>query len=79
MFCYIRKKFFIDYLQTYFDFFNEMPRNLMIFGTFAFFVFFSLRYFCTATLGRKRNSGTFSTVSQLVENYFFDKLRRFLL
>ena len=24
--------------------------------------------------GRKRNSGTFSTVSQLVENYFFDKL-----
>ena len=45
------------------------------FGAFAFFVFSSLRYFRTATLGRKRNSGTFSTVSQLVENYFFDKLK----
>ena len=39
MFCYIRKKFFIDHLQTYFDFFNEMPRNLMISGHLRFSFF----------------------------------------
>ena len=39
MFCYIRKKFFIDHFQTYFDFFNEMPRNLMISGHLRFSFF----------------------------------------
>ena len=73
------KSFLLIICKHILIFFNEMPRNLMISGHLRFSFFSSLRYFCTATLERKRNSGTFSTVSQLVENYFFDKLNPKLL
>ena len=69
--CFVisEKKFFIDHFQTYFDFFNEMPRNLMISGHLRF-SFFSR---CGTFVQRRLNSVTSKGLHLIASMAAFNK------